>query len=66
MLSDKELHSSQAADVPHLLNQNDLNDLVRDWGLTEEKSKLISSRLKQWNMLQKRVNPTCCIVEQQK
>ena len=47
MLSDKELHSSQAGDVPQLLNQNDLNDLVRDFGITKEKSELLSSRLKQ-------------------
>ena len=58
MLSDEEPHSSQAADVPQLLDQNNLNDLVRDLGLTKEKSDLLSSRLKQWNMLQKGVNCT--------
>ena len=41
MLSDKKLHSSQAADVTQLLNQNDLNDLVRGF-LTKEKLKLLS------------------------
>ena len=51
MLSDEEPHSSQAADVPQLLNQN---DLVRDFGLTKEKSELLFSILKQWNMLQKK------------
>ena len=45
ILSDEERHSSQAADVPQLLNQNDLNDLVRDLCLTKEKSKLFCSRL---------------------
>ena len=35
-----------------------LNNLVRDLGLTEEKSELLSSRLKQWKMLQKGVNYT--------
>ena len=58
MLSDKEPHSSQAAEVRQLLNQNDLNDLVRDLGLTIERSELLSSRLKEWNMLQKGVNCT--------
>ena len=58
MLSDKEPHSSQAAEVRQLLNQNDLNDLVRYLGLTIERSELLSSRLKEWNMLQKGVNCT--------
>ena len=46
MLSDEEPHSSQAADVSQLLNQNDLNDLVSDLDLTKEKSELLSSWLK--------------------
>ena len=37
---DEELHLSQAADVQQLLNQNDLNDLVGDLGLTKEKLEL--------------------------
>ena len=55
MLSDQELHSSKAADVPQLSNQN---DLIRDFGLTKEKLEFLSSRLKQWNVLQKRVSCT--------
>ena len=35
--SDEKPHSSQSPDVPQLLNQNDLNDLVRDFGLTKKK-----------------------------
>ena len=58
MLSDEELHLSQTAGVPQLLNQTDLNDLVRNLGSTKEKSELLSSRLKHWNMLQKGVNCT--------
>ena len=38
------------------MNQNDLNDLLRDLGLTEENWNFLSSRLKQSNMLQKGVN----------
>ena len=45
MLSDEKPHSSQAADVPQLLNQNNLNDLVGDLGFTKEKLELFSSRL---------------------
>ena len=38
--------------VHHLLSQLELNDLVRDFGLTKEKSELLGSWLKQWNLLQ--------------
>ena len=57
MLTD-EPHSSQAADIPQLFNLNDVNDLVRDLGLTKGKLELISSKWKQWNILQKGVNCT--------
>jgi hypothetical protein len=36
---------------PHLLSQEDLNDLVRDLSLSKEKAELLGSRLKQWNLL---------------
>ena len=58
MFSDKEPHSSKGTDVPQLLNQNDLNDLVRDLSLTKEKSELFFLRLKKSNALQKEVNCT--------
>ena len=32
-------------------NQKDLNDLVRDLGLTKSNAELLPSRLKQWNLL---------------
>lgn len=32
-------------------NQNDLNDLIRDLGLTKSNAELLTSRLKQWNLL---------------
>lgn len=38
---------------PHLLKQSDLNDLVRDLGLSKSKAQLLGSRLKQWNLLDK-------------
>ena len=37
---------------PHLLNQAELNDLVRDLGLSKNKSELLGSRLQGWNLLQ--------------
>lgn len=43
---------------PHLISQTELNDLVRDLELTKDKSELLSSRLKQWKLLQKGTNGT--------
>jgi hypothetical protein len=36
---------------PHLINQKELNDLVRDLELSKEKSELLGSRLQEWNLL---------------
>ena len=36
---------------PHFITQEDLNDLVRDLNLSEDKSELLASRLQQWNLL---------------
>lgn len=38
---------------PHLLTQEDLNDLVRDLKLSKKQSEMLGSRLKGWNLLQK-------------
>ncbi|KAF2358194.1 hypothetical protein FHG87_011047 [Trinorchestia longiramus] len=38
---------------PHLLTQEDPNDLVRDLKLSKNQSELLGSRLKGWNLLQK-------------
>ena len=50
----------QAGDdrTPYFPNQDDLNDLVRDLGLTKAKAELLTSRLKQWNLLDKSVQVT--------
>ena len=37
---------------PHLLNQGDLHDLVRDLSLSKSKTELLGSRLQQWNLLE--------------
>lgn len=42
-----------SSDIPHMITQNDLNDLIRDLGLTINKAELLASRLKQWNVLEK-------------
>ena len=40
---------------PYLPNQKDLNDLIRYLGLTKANAKLLTSRLKQWNLLDESV-----------
>ena len=37
--------------IPHFPNQAELNDLIRDLGITKSKAELLTSRLKQWNLL---------------
>lgn len=38
---------------PHLINQSELNDLVRDLNLNKQLSEILGSRLQQWNLLTK-------------
>ena len=45
--SDDTFQLSQGATKPHLINQEDLNDLVRDLNLTKSNNKLLASRLQQ-------------------
>ena len=42
----------QELDKPSLFTQGELNDLVRDLGLSKSKAELLGSRLQQWNLLQ--------------
>ena len=37
---------------PHLINESELNDLVRDLYLPKAKAELLAFRLKQWNLFQ--------------
>lgn len=43
---------------PHLLDQAELNDLVRDLGLSKEMSELLGSRMLQWNFLKSETKVT--------
>jgi hypothetical protein len=43
---------------PHLLDQGDFNDLVRDLKLSKYSSELLGSRLREWNLLQKNTKIT--------
>ncbi|XP_036327947.1 uncharacterized protein LOC118740498 [Rhagoletis pomonella] len=40
-------------------NQKDMNDLIRDLGLTKSDAELLTSRLMQWNLLDPSVKVTC-------
>ncbi|KAM3928102.1 uncharacterized protein RB166_006233 [Leptodactylus fuscus] len=40
---------------PYYPNQKDLNDLIRDLGLSKSNAELLTSRLKQWNLLDESV-----------
>ena len=40
---------------PYYPNQKDINDLIRDLGLTKSNGELLTSRLKQWNLLDESV-----------
>jgi len=48
-------HGTSSAPQPHILTQDEPNDLVRDLELYKSKAELLGSRLKQWNVLEKDV-----------
>lgn len=47
---DEQFHAGPS-NVPHLISQADLNDLVRDLNLSKLQAELLGSRLQQWNLL---------------
>jgi hypothetical protein len=47
-----------ASSAPHILTQEELNDLVRDLELSKAKAELLGSRLKEWNLLKENVRVT--------
>ena len=50
-IDDYILNSNLEEKIPYYPNQKDLNDLIRDLGLTKSNTELLTSRLKQWNLL---------------
>ena len=50
-IDDYVLNSNLEEKKPYYPNQKDLNDLIRDLGLTKSNAELLTSRLKQWNLL---------------
>ena len=57
-IDDYVLNSNLEEKKPCYLNQKDLNDLIRDLGLTKSNAELLTSRLKQWNLLDDSVQIT--------
>ena len=43
--------SEWASKEPHLITQEELNDLIRDLSLTKDNAEVLGSRLKEWNLL---------------
>jgi hypothetical protein len=48
-------HGRSSAPQPHILTQDELNDLVHDLELSKSRAELLGSVLKQWNLLEKNV-----------
>ena len=48
---DFEVDTQSSSKDLHFPNQNELDDLTRDLGLTKAKAEILSSRLKEWNLL---------------
>jgi len=48
-------HGRSSARQPHILTQDEMNDLVCDLELSKNKAELPGSRPKQWNLLEKNV-----------
>ena len=57
-IDDYVLNSNLEKKKPYYPNQKDLNDLIRDLGLTKSNAELLTSRLKQWNLLDDSVQIT--------
>lgn len=53
VMQDPSFEASGSSSEPHLLDQGDLNDLVRDLNLSKRQAELLGSRLKGWNLLKK-------------
>lgn len=50
-LKDPDYIPEEDPDDPHMIDQAELSDLIRDLNLTKQKSELLASRLLQWNLL---------------
>ena len=57
-IDDYVLNSNLEEKKLYYSNQKDFNDLIRDLGLTKFNAELLTSRLKQWNLLDDSVQIT--------
>ena len=55
MNDDPDYNEDISSKSPHFPNQKEINDLIRDLGLTKSNAELLTSRLQEWNLL----DPSC-------
>ena len=60
--ADFEVDTQCSSRDPHFSNQNELDDLTRDLGLTKAKAEILFSRPKEWDL----VAPSCKISKPRK
>ncbi|XP_076366609.1 uncharacterized protein LOC143255203 isoform X2 [Tachypleus tridentatus] len=56
--SDYNFRGAAGERNPYYSNQRDLNHLIRDLGLTKSNAELLTSRLKEWDLLDESVQVT--------
>ena len=60
--TDADFCEASTSEEPHIPNQQEMDDLIRDMGLTKENAQLLTSRLKECNLL----DPTCKVSKYRK
>ena len=48
--TDADLDKAGISKEPHFPNQQEMDDLIRDMGLTKENAELLTSRLEEWHL----------------
>uniref|UniRef100_A0A2D4I9T2 Uncharacterized protein n=1 Tax=Micrurus lemniscatus lemniscatus TaxID=129467 RepID=A0A2D4I9T2_MICLE len=59
-IADTDYNSTDVAEEkkPYFSNQKDLSNLIRDLDLTKSQAELLTSKLKEWNLLDENVQVT--------
>ena len=60
--TDSDFGEASTSKESHFPNQQEMDDLIEDLGLTKENTELLTSRLKEWNLL----DPTCKVSKYRK
>ena len=60
--TDTDFCEASTIEEPHFPNQQEMDDLIQDMGLTKENTEFLTSRLKEWNLL----HPTCKVSKYRK